>query len=630
MRDASHFQTRISGPLLTLLLFCSAMPVALCQEKNAACLECHNNPRLDGTISYQETLFVSAHAALNCLDCHRSADAIPHENLPPVSCGDCHDREARRYERHGRLTVPDGDDVPSCADCHGKHDILYSGHEKSRVNSLNLSTTCGRCHEDLDLIRKHKPLRSGAVPALGTSIHGSSPGSTSRPAAGCTDCHGSYGTAHGILAPGDPESSLNFFSIPGTCGRCHEGIEDDYRDGVHGMILARGETSAPVCTNCHGEHGILPTSDPRSPVSSSRLAEATCSPCHESAFLNEKYGFPPGRPQTWTDSYHGIKSSAGDVTVANCSSCHGAHRILPHTDPTSSIHPTNLTGTCGKCHPGISAVLASTPIHQPPGISRTPLAGTIARIYAAAIAVIITMMVLHWLLDLRKKIKLLNQQPQVVRMNRNELCQHLALTVSFTVLALTGFSLRFADAFWVQWLFGWKGGFSLRGSIHRVAALVFILTVIWHLVYLASSRGRQFLRDIAPRLRDFRLLARTVSYNLSSGKERPRCGRFGYVEKIEYWGLVFGTAVMTVSGLFLWLDNTAVEWFSDAWLDVMLVFHYYEAWLAVLTVVVWHLYSTLLKPRTSPMNPAWLTGKIPLEMYQTEHPDDPTIDSEHR
>ena len=240
------------------------------------------------------------------------------------------------------------------------------------------------------------------------------------------------------------------------------------------------------------------------------------------------------------------------------------------------------------------------------------------------------MMVLHWLLDLRKKIKLLNQQPQVVRMNRNELCQHLALTVSFTVLALTGFSLRFADAFWVQWLFGWKGGFSLRGSIHRVAALVFILTVIWHLVYLASSRGRQFLRDIAPRLRDFRLLARTVSYNLSSGKERPRCGRFGYVEKIEYWGLVFGTAVMTVSGLFLWLDNTAVEWFSDAWLDVMLVFHYYEAWLAVLTVVVWHLYSTLLKPRTSPMNPAWLTGKIPLEMYQTEHPDDPTIDSEHR
>lgn len=628
MRDASYFHMRIFGPVLTLLLICSVMPVALCQEKNAACLECHDEPPLNGEKSYKDTLFLSAHSALSCLDCHRSADAFPHEDLPPVSCGDCHDREVRSYEWHGRLPVPDGDDVPTCADCHGKHDILYSGHINSRVNPLNLSKTCGHCHEDLDLIRKHKPLHVDTVPTLRSSIHGISSMGTRQPVVGCTECHGSEGSAHRILAPGNPESSLNFFSIPETCGRCHEEIEDDYWDGIHGMIVAGGETSAPVCTHCHGEHGILPTSDPRSPVNPSRLVEATCSPCHESAYLNEKYGIPPGRPQTWFDSYHGIKSSAGDITVANCSSCHGSHRILPSTDPTSSIHRTNLATTCGNCHPGISPLLASTPIHQRPGTYRTPLAGIIARIYTAAIAIIITMMVLHWLLDLQKKIRLLNQKPQVVRMNRNELCQHSVLMISFFVLAVTGFSLRFADAFWVQWFFGWEGGFSMRGTIHRIAAVVFILTVFWHLFYLFSDRGRQYLRDISPRLRDFRHLAQTLAYNLGSGKEGPRCGRFGYVEKIEYWGLVFGTAVMTASGFFLWLDNTAVHWFSEAWLDVMLVFHYYEAWLAVLTVVVWHLYSTLLKPRTSPMNPAWLTGKVPVEMYQSEHSDDPTVDSQ--
>jgi len=342
--------------------------------------------------------------------------------------------------------------------------------------------------------------------------------------------------------------------------------------------------------------------------------------------LSDKYAPRSGRIQTWGDSYHGFKSRAGDTTVATCYSCHGAHKILPHTDPDSSIFPTNLAKTCGNCHPGISAALASNPIHQPPGISRTPMARTIASVYAVAIAIIITLMILHWLLDLRKKMQILNQQPQIVRMNRNELSQHIALMISFSVLAITGFSLRFSDAFFVQFLFGWEGGFLVRGTIHSVAAVLFILTITWHLIYLFSKRGRQFLVDIAPRINDFYQLILTVSYYLNLRKEKPLYGRFGYVEKIEYWGLVLGSTIMTVSGVSLWFDNLFIQWFSGGFLDVMLIFHYYEAWLAVLTIVVWHLYSTVFRPRTYPMNPAWLTGKIPRKMYQSEHQDESTED----
>ncbi len=617
---------RILRPVLVYMLVCGSLPVAFCQDKNATGFERPDTETAKGVEDYQKTLSLSAHSELYCEDCHGSADLTSHEDIPPVSCGGCHDMEARLYQWHGRLPVSEGNDVPACTDCHGTHDILYSGHRDSRVNPLNLSKTCGHCHEDLDLLRKHNILSGSAISVYRSSVHGGSSTNRNHPDACCTDCHASDKTAHRILAPGNPDSSLNFFSIPRTCGGCHEEIENDYWDGVHGKIVARGETSAPVCTRCHGEHGIIPTSDPRSPVSPSRLAEATCSPCHESAYLNDKYGIPSGRGQTWGDSYHGLKSSAGDITVANCSSCHRAHKILPHTDPASSIHQTNLAKTCGNCHPGISETIASIPIHQPPGISRTPLAKAIAKIYTFAIATIITMMLLHWLIDLRKKMKLLNQQPQVVRMNRNEISQHIALMVSFFVLAITGFSLRFAGAFWVQWLFGWEGGFSLRGTIHRVAAVAFILTVTWHLIYLLSNRGKQFLRDIVPRMKDFHHFVQTLSYNLNFRNEKPRCDRFGYVEKIEYWGLVLGTVVMTISGLSLWFKNDAIQWFSEGFLYVMLVFHYYEAWLAVLTIVVWHLYATILRPRTHPMNPAWLTGKIPLEMYQAEHQDDPTPD----
>ena len=83
-------------------------------------------------------------------------------------------------------------------------------------------------------------------------------------AASCNDCHSSGGTAHRILPPGHVESTINFFNISQTCGKCHDGIEQEYWEGIHGVLAARGETDTPVCTHCHGEHGIISPEDPRS------------------------------------------------------------------------------------------------------------------------------------------------------------------------------------------------------------------------------------------------------------------------------------------------------------------------------------------------------------------------------
>ena len=60
-------------------------------------------------------------------------------------------------------------------------------------------------------------------------------------------------------------------------------------------------------------------------------------------------------------------------------------------------------------------------------------------------------------------------------------------------------------------------------------------------------------------------------------------------------------------------------------LDVALVIHYYEAWLATLAILVWHGYSTIFCPGVYPMNPAWLSGKMPKKMYLHEHPDGPKL-----
>ncbi|OGC95974.1 MAG: hypothetical protein A2W25_09530 [candidate division Zixibacteria bacterium RBG_16_53_22] len=599
------------------------------------CLECHGDNTLtkidpaghEVSLYFNDSLFqVSAHAGLDCASCHTGITEIPHaEDLPDINCGECHSSETETYLWHGRLKVGVGQDIPACADCHGAHDILPSSNKGSHTNPLNLPTTCGRCHEDVDIVKKHHIPMEKPVEVFESSVHGQASLGGIYLAATCNDCHSSNGTAHIILSPGDVRSSINHFNIPKTCGRCHSSIESDYWEGIHGDLTAKGETDSPVCTDCHGEHGILSPSDPRSPVSPARIAEATCSPCHESARLNEKYGVPSGRLKSWVDSYHGLKSRAGDLTVANCASCHGAHRILPHTDPSSSVNVANLQKMCGHCHPGITPAIANTPIHGTPGVSTTPVANVVRYIYVVAIVIIIGAMVIHWLLDLRKQIKKVSEGKQIQRMTIGEVWQHTILMISFIALVISGFSLRFSEAWWVQFLFGFEGGFPVRGIIHRVAAVVLVLAAIWHFIWLSSHRGRQFMKDIFPTRADFAQFFQMAGYNLGIRKEPPKFARFSYVEKAEYWALVWGTAVMALTGFFLWFDNVAVKWFPKGFLDVMLVIHYYEAWLATLAILIWHMYSTVFSPSVYPMNPSWYTGKMPAEMYHHEHPLDPAL-----
>ncbi len=627
------FLSKKGAIIHSVLIYVLILPTAVMALSNSDCLDCHGerdfatedeHGREISLYVSLETYDYSSHAGFECIDCHSSIEDVPHEeNLPPVNCVTCHEEAGEVYKWHGRLKAGEDPDIPDCADCHGKHDILNSAENNSRINPRNLPQTCGSCHENLDIIKKHDILVAKPIKVYGSSVHGKAAWGGLSMAATCNDCHSSDNTAHKILSPKDRTSSINHFNIPNTCGKCHTSIANDYWDGIHGKLVNRGETDSPVCTDCHGEHGILSPKDPRSPVSPARVAEATCSPCHESARLNEKYDIPTGRLKTWVDSYHGLKSRAGDITVANCASCHGAHKILPHTDPASSINQQNLQNTCGHCHPGISESIASTPIHGTPGMSSTPIANIIAKIYILAIILIIGTMVVHWIIDLRKQIALVLSKKQVRRMMPGEVAQHALLTVSFIVLVLTGFSLRFAESGWVQLLFGWEGGFPLRGIIHRVAAGVFIFTVIWHTVFLMTRRGKRFLIDMFPSIKDFAQFGRMIKFNMGSRKERPKFGRFSYVEKAEYWALVWGSAVMIASGFFLWFENIAVQWFPKGFLDVMLVIHYYEAWLATLAILIWHMYSTVFSPSVYPMNPSWINGKMPEDMFEHEHENVP-------
>ncbi len=616
--------------ILFILVFFSAQAiVSNANDKsdisNETCLECHESIEINGKEEdLAEQLGTSIHEGLECIDCHADITKNPHEEekLAPVDCGSCHEAEEADYQKHGRWQTGQSSDLPGCASCHGTHDILPSTDLNSRASHKNLPSTCGKCHEDIDLTTKHENLYGEAVALYKSSVHGLAASEGVDTAALCNDCHFVDGSAHKIYGAGDILSKTNHFNIPSTCGQCHKQELKDYWEGIHGKLVADGKTGSPVCTNCHGEHGIISPSDSRSAVSPARVAEATCSPCHESAYLNERLTGPNGKSLSWYDSYHGLKSTEGDVTVANCASCHKAHLILPHTDPKSSINPDNLQSTCGKCHPGISAKMASTPIHQSPGIARTPAAGIVKDIYVVLIVAVVGGMLIYCLADYRKQIRRSNLKPQIQRMSASAVWQHMILLISFVVLIISGFSLRHGEAWWVNILFGWEGGFPIRGTMHRVAAVIFLMTVVWHVFYLSTKPGRKFLKDMWPGLLDLTQFVQMILFNFGIRTKKPTFGRFSYVEKVEYWALAWGTLIMAITGLMLWFDNTVARWFSEGFLDVMLVIHYYEAWLAMLAVLVWHLYSTVFNPAVYPMNTSWLTGNMELEKYLEEHAAD--------
>jgi cytochrome b subunit of formate dehydrogenase len=160
----------------------------------------------------------------------------------------------------------------------------------------------------------------------------------------------------------------------------------------------------------------------------------------------------------------------------------------------------------------------------------------------------------------------------------------------------------------------------LRSMTHRVAGVILIVAGVYHIFYLIVAReGRNLVSDFAPRPKDAFDAIGTMRYYLGLSKMKPQFGRFNYAEKAEYWALVWGTALMGVTGVMLWakvwVGNLLARW----WVDVATAVHFYEAILATLAIVVWHFYQVFFDPDVYPMNWAWWDGKMPVEQYRHEH-----------
>jgi cytochrome b subunit of formate dehydrogenase len=514
-------------------------------QDNAVCAACHDKG---------QKMPNTAHAALKCAECHKNHEEYPHPaNIPKPVCSQCHIREGRDYARgvHGVQRAKGNEAAPDCAMCHG------DPHEM--------------------------PL---------------------------------------------PSSEAFRKGIPGTCGMCHSDIEQQYLVSVHGKAVARGVTQAPVCTDCHGEHSIQPPASATSTVNAQHVP-ATCGRCHGDVRLDRRFGLPTDVVVSFEASYHGLASQAGSQTVASCASCHGVHNILPSSDPKSTINPKNLPKTCGHCHPGAGKRFAIGPVHWVEGRAEPPAVRWIRLFYLFLIPATIGFMLLHNGGDFIRKLLRLRLRPRTgaepavarprneiqgygsreIRMFAFERVQHALLVVSFSVLVWSGFALKYPDQWWVRPLLVGEPWLSLRGIVHRAASVLFMATAAMHAIsLLASRRLRRHWKSLFPVRNDLPEIVLNTAYNLGLMSRKPRLSSHSYVEKMEYWAVVWGAVVMAATGLMLWANSLVLAWLPKAFLDIATSIHFYEALLATLAIVVWHFYTVIFDPDVYPMDTSWLTG----------------------
>ncbi len=320
---------------------------------NQDCFRCHSDPQLtmerDGeTIS----LFVnevaydaSTHSETGCAQCH--TDVTPSLLFRPcsttvasnVDCAICHTVEVADHSLgvHGQLAAAGNPDAPTCLDCHDHHATQDNGWPRSPTFARNVPELCARCHREGEpgarrLVHSSPP---HIVQSYVMSIHGKGLLESGLVVtATCPDCH----TPHKVLPDDDPESSVNPDNIAATCGTCHHGIEEQYKESVHWAKRADApaDRELPTCEECHTSHEIS-----RTDQGDFRLMMMNqCGRCHEE------------ESKTFFDTFHGKVSRLGDAGVAKCYDCHGTHNIHPVDDPRSTLSRRNIVETCAECHPG--------------------------------------------------------------------------------------------------------------------------------------------------------------------------------------------------------------------------------------------------------------------------------------
>ncbi len=349
--------------LITIVL--SIFTIQYTYAADDQCLSCHQG--LDDKPSQLFIEDVHYKAGLSCSSCHggnSSSDdmdlamsksdgfiGVPVSNSISEMCSKCHsdfdymkrynsnihtDQFAKLKESvHGKLAVNGKGMMLQCITCHNAHGIKKVVDPKSPVYPTNVPQTCNKCHGNATFMQSYNPAISvDQLTKYRTSVHGVLNSKGNIKVAECASCHGS----HDIFSSKDVRSKVYKLNIPSTCSHCHSDknymkafdIPTDqfakYQNSVHGKaVFEKQDLSAPVCNDCHGNHGATPPGI--------ESISKVCGSCHA---LNA---------ELFSASPH--KKAFDEKKYPECETCHGNHEILIAKDQLLGVDKGAI---CIQCH----------------------------------------------------------------------------------------------------------------------------------------------------------------------------------------------------------------------------------------------------------------------------------------
>jgi cytochrome b subunit of formate dehydrogenase len=198
------------------------------------------------------------------------------------------------------------------------------------------------------------------------------------------------------------------------------------------------------------------------------------------------------------------------------------------------------------------------------------------------------------------------EEEEFLRLGLNIRIQHMILFTSVLTLIITGMPLRFAEMNWSESLIQLLGGIENSRLLHRLGAIGLMGVAVYHMFYTAlSKQGRRDFMLLLPKPGDALDVFKMIMHFLGRSEERPRFGRFSYIEKFDYWAVYWGCVIMIGTGLALW--------FQDFTLTFLPKF-------ALVAIVIWHFYNVHFNPDKFPGSLTWWTGKISKHEMMEEHP----------
>ena len=289
-----------------------------------------------------------------CTSCHFTHNILPHEN-PNSSinrnniastCMQCHGQIEKVHTKviRGELWEKQPHIIPACVDCHQPHEVRRVFYAQNYDDKK-----CMSCHSNKDLSREVNGEKQSLFVDLDDLAHSVHKDNS------CIKCH----------------TNVNQFNDPiclesgkVDCSMCHNDQVEEWQLSQHSIELMKGNTAAPYCTDCHGDHKILKKTNQASPTFSRNIPDL-CGRCHSpggagKSILEDDLGII----KDYTQSIHGSLLESGLTVTATCVDCHSAHRELPEDNPLSYVNHKNIGATCAKCHLGIYEKFNKS-IHSP-------------------------------------------------------------------------------------------------------------------------------------------------------------------------------------------------------------------------------------------------------------------------